>query len=153
MKRTEVGNIVTEMCDLCGVPVIRREMEDDYHKGWHTVGRTTLKPFEERRIQTPECDENVLICQDCTGKSLEPIIVRARIEKAEEDLKWLEKRIVLDTEQLKRVTSELRGDIKEAKRLAPLMHDHIRQLREKGTSTFDYQQHEKWDKQRSEHHR
>lgn len=148
----EGENVVIELCDLCGVPVLRREMEDDYHKGWHTVSRKVLKPFVERRVQAPECDEDVLICQDCAGKSLEPVIVQARIRKAEEDLDWLEKRIEQDTENLKRTTKEYRGDITEGKRLVPLMKDHIKQLKEKSTSTFDYQEHERWDKQRREHH-
>jgi uncharacterized cysteine cluster protein YcgN (CxxCxxCC family) len=147
----ESEDVIIELCDVCGTPVLRRVMEDDYHKGYHTVGRTILKPYEERTIRTPECNEDALVCQDCTGKSLEPVIVQGRIKKSEEDLKWLQKKIEQDKERLKRITTELRYDIKEGNRLVPLMNDHIKQLKEKGTSTFNYQEHDKWDKQRKEH--
>jgi hypothetical protein len=141
------------LCDLCGEPVLRKKMADDYHKGYHTVGSQILKPYEERTINVPECNEDVFICQDCTGKSLEPIIIEARIEQAQEDLKWLQKGIEQDSEKLKKVSAELKYDIKEGKRLVPLMVDHIKQLEQTKTSTFDYQEHDNWEKQRREHNR
>lgn len=105
-----MGNEVKDVpCEFCGTVVQKRYMDYDHHKGWHTTGRKSIYPFQERTYNFPEGKRSgVVVCQDCADKPSITWIHKLRIETVDNELEKAGKIVASIEKQIDRLERELK---------------------------------------------